>query len=147
MKKQWKDQSYRKKISKSLSKGRKNKNDGVFEISRFCTSTNVIGIASKLLKYFQRNYKWKEIYSYADRRWSEGKLYEKLGMDFVRNTKPNYWYRKNNQIRHHRFEFRKSILKDKLEIFDINKTEYENMLTNGWNRIWDCGHVLYKIEK
>lgn len=130
----------------SLAKGRKNNNDDIYEISRFCTSKNIIGIASKLFKHFQRNYEWKEIYSYADRRWSEGKLYEKLGMEFVKNTKPNYWYWKNELIRYHRFHFRKSILKDKLEIFDSNKSEYENMLMNGWNRIWDCGSSLYSIR-
>ena len=130
----------------SLAKGRKNNNDNIYEISRFCTNKNVIGIASKLLKYFQRNYKWKEIYSYADRRWSKGDLYEKIGMIFIKNTKPNYWYRKNNQYRYHRFHFRKSVLKNKLEIFDPNKSEYENMIDNGWNRIWDCGNSLYRIK-
>lgn len=131
----------------SLAKGRKDTSSiNKFELNRFCTSTNIIGIASKLLKYFQRNYEWKEIYSYADRRWSEGNLYEKIGMKFIKNTKPNYWYRKNSSKRHHRFEFRKDVLKNKLEIFDPNKTEYQNMKDNKWDRIWDCGNKLYSVK-
>lgn len=130
----------------SLAKGRKNNNDNVYEISRFCTNCNIIGIASKFLKYFQKNYEWNEIFSYADRRWSEGNLYEKIGMKLIKNTKPNYWYFKCKK-RHHRFEFRKNVLKDKLENFDPDLTEYENMLNNGWCRIWDCGHKLFSIKK
>lgn len=33
----------------------------------------------------------------------------------------------------------KHLLKDKLEIFDENKTEIENMLDNNFNMIYDCG--------
>jgi len=132
--------------SPSLAKGKVNKNNYTYEISRFCMSINTIGIASKFIKYFQNNYEWNEIYSYADRRWSEGNLYEKIGMLFIKNTQPNYWYFKGTK-RHHRFEFRKSMLKNKLEIFDSNLTEYKNMLNNGWNRIWDCGSKLYSIKK
>lgn len=129
----------------SIAKGRKINYSESFEIARFCMNKNIVGIASKFLKYFQRTYEWDEIYSYADRRWSEGNLYKKLGMEFVKNTKPNYWYFKGTK-RYHRFKFRKSVLSSKLNNFDPNLTEYENMLNNGWNRIWDCGNVLYKIK-
>jgi hypothetical protein len=27
-----------------------------------------------------------------------------------------------------------------LDIFDSKKTEYENMLENGWKRVWDSGN-------
>src|SRR5690606_8212220 len=55
--------------------------EGVYEMYRFCNklNTTVVGGASKLLKYFINEYKPKEIVSYADRRWSQGELYEKLG--------------------------------------------------------------------
>jgi len=130
----------------SLSKGRKDNNNRViYELSRFCSSCCVLGGASKLLTYFKRNYKWAEIYTFADRRWSEGNVYKKIGFINCRETKPNYFYfKKNSLIRQHRFVFRKNILKDKLKKFDSEKTEYENMIDNGYYRIWDCGH--YRLE-
>ena len=136
--------------SLSISKGASSIKN-VFELSRFCSDYNyrIIGGASKLLNYFIKNYKPKEIISYADRRWSSGKLYDNLGFKFVRNTEPNYWYLvrgKNNYIRKHRFGFRKSVLKNKLPKFDEKLTEYENCLMNGIDRIWDCGNKKYIME-
>ncbi|QQV87837.1 hypothetical protein [Campylobacter phage CJLB-7] len=34
-------------------------------------------------------------------------------------------------------------LKDKLEKFDPNLTESENMKLNGYNRVWDCGQGVW----
>jgi len=52
-----------------------------WELLRFSTELghHVPGGASKLLKHFERNYNPKSLISYADRRWSQGKLYEALG--------------------------------------------------------------------
>ena len=131
----------------SLSKGMKTTANRM-ELSRFCSSKSVIGIASKFLSYFQGRYPHhKEIYSFADRRWSEGNVYEKIGMKRISYTEPNYFYfRKPENKRYHRFNFRKDVLREKLERFDSDKTEYENMLENGWYRIWDCGNIKYEIE-
>ena len=30
-----------------------------------------------------------------------------------------------------------------LEKFDNNKTEYENMVSNGWKRVWDSGNAKW----
>jgi hypothetical protein len=96
-----------------------------------------VGGASKLLKYFIKNYKPKSIVSYSDNRWFDGGLYKKLGFNFVNNTSINYWYFKGF-IRYHRYGFRK----DKLvrDGFDQNKTESEIMLERGYGKIWDCGN-------
>lgn len=71
------------------------------------------------------NYNSKEIITYADRSFSQGKLYETLGFKFVGKTEPNYYYIVDG-IRHHRFNYRK----DKLikEGFDSNKSEHFIML-------------------
>lgn len=114
-----------------------------YELIRFCNklNTNVIGGADKLLKYFIQTYKVTDIISYADRRWSKGELYEKLGFNFSHHSNPNYWYIINGQ-RKHRFGFRKSILiKDG---YDKNKSEHEIMLDRKIYRIYDCGNMVYK---
>ena len=50
---------------------------GRYELTKFASllDTTVVGAASKLLKYFIRNSDATEIYSFADRRWSNGHLY------------------------------------------------------------------------
>lgn len=113
----------------------------IYELNRFCSDYNykIPGIASKLLKYFIRNYNPAQIYSYADRRWSVGDVYQQLGFKFVHNTSPNYWYIVGDK-RYHRFNFRKSELPKKLENFNPELTEYQNMLNNNYSRIWDCGN-------
>jgi hypothetical protein len=115
-----------------------------YELTRFCNKldTNVIGAASKFLKYFINNFKPKTIISYADMRWSTGDLYDTLGFDKVSINKPNYWYVIGNK-RKHRFGFRKHILQK--EGFDTtNKTEHEIMLERKIYRIYDCGTITYK---
>lgn len=119
------------------------KYDG-YELSRFCNKLNtiIIGGADKLLKYFVNTYNPKQIISYADRRWSQGNLYEKLGFEKIRINKPNYSYIINKQ-RKHRFNYRKNILKK--QGFDTtNKTEHEIMLERKIYRIYDCGTITYR---
>jgi len=120
--------------------------ENCYELTRFCSNFNfsVIGGASKILKYFETKYNPKEIISYADKRWSDGNLYNVLGFDLVGETQPNYWYIVKNQ-RKHRFAYRKSELPKLLKTYDNNLSEWQNMQLNGYDRIWDCGS--FKFEK
>ena len=104
---------------------------------------NVIGIAGKLFEHFKDNYEWDNIFSYADRRWSDGSLYKIIGFDFVYNTSPNYWYFKEDNKRIHRFNFRKDKIK---HLGNEEQTEWEIMQEQGWNRIWDCGSMKFVIK-
>lgn len=117
-----------------------------WELVRFCNKLgwHIPGSASKLLTYFERNWKPNNIVSYADRRWSKGNLYEKLGFKLDHISPPDYWYFKyQGIIFESRFKYQKHKLMDKLEIFDPNKTEVQNMYANGYNRIFDCGNLVY----
>jgi len=124
------------------AKGIKYKIEGVWELNRFCSDSNyhIPGIAGKLLAYFKNNYSWIEIYSYADRRWSFGNLYEVLGFD-LQTKKPqlNYWYVKGMK-RIHRYKLRKKSHEPK----DI--TEKTLRLLEGYNIIWDCGSLKYSLK-
>lgn len=119
-----------------------------FELCRYATSEPVVGGAGKLLNYFIKTYNPKKIISYADRRWSyiHNNLYEKIGFKKYGVTKCNYWYMKDYRHRYHRFGFRKDVLPKRLKQFDSNLTEWENMKNNGFDRIWDCGSIKYKME-
>jgi len=116
-----------------------------YELIRMCSklNTTVIGGASKLLKYFERNYKPESIISYANRRWSEGNVYEKLGFEWSHNALPNYFYFKNNDILYSRNVFQKHKLKNKLDTFDSELTEKQNMFNNDYRRIFDSGNKVY----
>ena len=65
-----------------------------WEMLRFCNKLgyHIVGGAGKLLKHFERNLKPKSLVSYADRRWSQGKLYKALGFKLDHISAPNYWY-------------------------------------------------------
>lgn len=123
--------------------GRKTE-DGSYELLRFCNklNTNVIGGAGKLLKYFIKINNPKSIISYADRRWSNGNMYYKLGFSFVRNSKPSYSYVINGE-RKDRFGFRKSEL---VKRYNCPKemSEHEFCLSNNWYRIYDCGTMVFE---
>lgn len=120
-----------------------------WEMYRFCNKidTHIVGAASKLFKYFLNNNNVNSIVTYADRRYFSGSMYEKLGFKYSHDSKPNYFYFYKKEYKlHSRLKFQKHKLKKLLDIFDATKTEYENMLLNGWNRIWDCGNSVYKYN-
>jgi hypothetical protein len=125
----------------NISRGGKPENKLSFELNRFCTKKDyrVIGIASKLLTYFKRNYIWEEIYSYADLRWSDGSLYYKLGFSKISQSNPNYFYVKET-TRIYRYSLRKRID----EPVDI--PEWRLRLDEGFYRIWDCGSLKFSLK-
>jgi len=122
----------------------KNKEKNSYELVRFTTNINyrIPGIASKLITYFEKNYCWSELYSYADRCWSMGNLYYKLGFNLDRINPPDYFYIINGK-RKHRWAYRKDIIKNTLPNYDPNLTEYQNMLNHGYDRVWNCGTLKF----
>lgn len=115
-----------------------------FELLRFANAinTNVVGGASKLFKHFVKEHpEISKIVSYADRRWSRGNLYEKIGFKFLHKTDPSYFYRVG-RVRKSRFEFQKHKLVE--QGFDPNKTEHEIMKERKCPRIYDCGTLKYE---
>ena len=111
--------------------GRKKMDSNDWNLNRFCNKlgTTVIGGASKLFKYFNKNYNPKRIISYADKDWSIGKLYYKLGFNLISETKPDYKYIIDGK-RTHKSKWRKSktgISESKLNI----------------SKIWDCGKIKF----
>jgi DNA-binding transcriptional regulator YhcF (GntR family)/very-short-patch-repair endonuclease len=129
-------------------------NDGEYELSRFATKQNyvIIGLASKVLKQFVKDYKPKTIISFADRRWtidSNNNLYTNLGFSLVSITKPTYYYynsKINRYKRFHKFGFGKNNLKKRFPDLDYNKTEKELTSELGYDKIWDCGLFKYELK-
>lgn len=119
-----------------------------WELIRFASKlgVQVIGGASRLLKHF-RNGHDGSIVSYADRRYSNGRLYESIGFKKIGESKPNYWWTKNH-AKLSRYQCQKHKLYKLLgNKFDPAKSESENMLLNGYSRIYDCGNLIYALLK
>jgi hypothetical protein len=113
--------------------GRKRMGDCEWNLNRFCNKIghSVIGGASKLLKYFIREMNPKRIISYADRDWSRGDLYSKLGFTLSSITNPDYRYLFENKLIH-KSRFRKSrtgISESKL----------------GLPKVWNCGKLKFEV--
>jgi len=132
----------------TFSKSRYNKNYE-YELNRFCNKiyTSVIGGFNKLLQYFIKNYS-TSILSYADLRYSNGNIYYKNNFILSHQTPPNYFYSKDKCSLESRLQYQKHKLKEKLTIYDENLSEWENMQLNKYDRIFDCGNLVftYKIK-
>lgn len=119
--------------------------EGQYELLRFCNKldTTVIGGAGKLLKHFIQHVHPKKIITYADKRWSDGNLYEQLGFKYTHDSKPNYFYVIRNK-RENRFNFRKQVLVKKYGC-PKDMSEHNFCISNKWYRIYDCGTKHYEI--
>jgi hypothetical protein len=118
---------------------------GHFELLRFCNIINVsvVGGASRLLKMFIKEMKPIKIVSYANRRWSDGNLYRKLGFSFDGFTEPGYYFfYKNKRINRTKLR-RKELIKlgcdDKLSTADM-------LIYIGAYKIWDCGNYKFSLR-
>lgn len=80
------------------------------------------------------------IISFADKEWSIGDLYFKLGFKKVSESKPNYKYLVEKK-RVNKQRFKKSKLVS--EGFDNSKSETEIMHDRGIYKIWDCGQIKF----
>ena len=94
--------------------------------------------------YFKKNNIWKEVKSFADRRWTvdiDNNLYTKIGFKLDEIEKPDYRYVVGNE-RKHKFLFRKKMLNKKYGL-PLTMTEKEMCNHLGFYRIWDCGLIKY----
>lgn len=121
--------------------GRKKMNENEWNLNRFCSklNTNVVGGASKLFKHFIKIYNPKRLISYADKDWSDGNLYRKLGFIKLMDSSPDYKYIINGR-RIHKSNFKKSII-----MKNEKMTEFEFMSINKIDRIYDCGKIKFEL--
>ena len=118
-----------------------------YELLRFCNKINysIVGGADKLFKHFINTHKPETIISFADRRWSNGNLYNILGFTKYNESEPSYSYVINKK-RVNRFTLRKDVLVSKYNC-PQEMTEKDFCNQNGWYRIYDCGCLCYKWGK
>jgi len=124
--------------------------DTDFELLRASSKLfhNIPGAFSKLLNYFEKNYNPTSLTSYANKRWSKGNVYSKNKFDHIGTTPPGYFYIEGNNFDANpllsRIQFQKHRLNKKLEMFNPDLTETENMYNHNYRKIYDCGHLIFK---
>ncbi|MCJ0743191.1 hypothetical protein [Pedobacter montanisoli] len=115
------------------------------ELVRFATQEGytVTGGLSKLIRYFLEEAKVNDIMTYADRDWSVGNGYEKLGFNKMLYTPPLYMLVD--------LSTGKRYLEDKLpksitaKFLNINKEEElkAQLLQNDFVRVFNTGNIKY----
>lgn len=115
-----------------------------YEINRYATSRNVCGGFGKLLKHtISIISPFVDIVTFADRRWSDGDLYHKLGFVVDRELPPDYAYVVGNN-RIHKFNFRHKHLPTVLgDEYNSNFSEADNC--KHIPRIWNCGLLRFVL--
>ena len=128
-----------------FSKSRYNKGY-TWELIRYVNKCgiNVIGGFSKLLKRF-RIENCGSIISYCDLMVFDGKMYKESGFINIKNTNPGFFYAKGTQIVG-REKLQKHKLKDILKDFDDSLTADQNLLSAGWDKVWNCGNGIWILD-
>lgn len=130
----------------SFGKSRFDKNIE-YELIRYANALdiNVVGGASRLFHHFKKHHMPNTIISYSDKRWNTGNLYKQLGFTFDHSSAPNYFYfHPTNYLKlESRQAYQKHKLQSILKTFNPSLTEWENMINNGYDRIWDCGNDVW----
>lgn len=119
-----------------------------WELLRFCNKlgVSVIGGFAKLLKFFEKEYKPKSLLTYSEKRLFSSGVYLQNGFKQLRDSKPMYFYIKNGKYIGTQYKFRRKNLPKLLDSFDPSLTEWQNMINNGYDRVWDCGHRVFVKE-
>ena len=122
-------------------------NDHDYELIRFASHNGycIAGGASRLLRHFRDSHDGS-IVTYADRRYSDGTFYAKLGFALKGVSQPNYWYVKNYD-KLSRYACQKHKLPELLgDGFDASLSERENMIANGYHVVHDCGNLVFELK-
>jgi virulence-associated protein VapD len=122
--------------------------DGESNITRYTIDqkASYTGLFSKFIKYIQNDRPAvKTLTTFADRRWSVGKIYKSSGFTEEYQVGPDYFYT-NYKERWHKSNFMKTKISKKFNVDATNKTEKQLMEELGFDRIWDCGKIKFRLD-
>jgi hypothetical protein len=99
-----------------------------YELIRFASLKGyvVVGGMNKLLKAFTEEHQPDDIMSYADRDWSDGRSYEKLGFIKIKNSLPQTFHIDLNTF--HRLLVNRITDEKYLDIFNAGSIKYIKIL-------------------
>lgn len=121
-------------------------------IDRWATNINYSfpGLFSRLLSWWIKKENFKgTIETWCDNRLGTGKVYQSAGFSEKECSRPGYWYFKNSGLEN-RVKYQRHKLKTLFSLSDYENrqdlTEYDIMLSQGYDRLWDAGHTKWTKE-
>lgn len=114
------------------------------ELVRFATKAGitVVGGLSKLIKHYLKLNPVNDLMTYADRDWSIGKGYEKMGFELTETVKPIFFFlNMESGIRY----LANKVPQETLDEFEQQKTlTLQKFLTeNGYQQVFNTGNLKY----
>ena len=114
-----------------------------YELVRYATSCQVRGGHSKSVAFFERNYTYDNLVTFADLTFGSGNLYRTSGWEEDSVIPPDYSYLVGDS-RKHKFGFRKSSFRNNPSLkFEEGMTEGELAQLNGLIRVYDAGKIRF----
>ena len=113
-------------------------------LSRFAADGHVQGAAGKLLSVSQRDHP-KDVWTFSDNRYTDGRLYETLGFTKTDDVAPSYSYWKSGST-FHKSRCKRSELWEK-QGFKSNSTEQQLTREMGYKRLWDMGKMKWFLKE
>lgn len=114
-----------------------------YELVRYATSAIVQGGHSKLVSYFEKNYSYQNLITFADLTFSDGGLYKNTGWIEDKVLAPDYQYLVNG-VRKHKFGYRIERFKRDPDLqYMEGMTERELAELNGLLRVYDAGKIRF----
>jgi hypothetical protein len=106
-----------------------------YELVRFASlcGITVNGGLSKLLHFFIEQYHPAHLMTYADRDWSRGNSYKKMGFDFLENTSPQEFFIHPDEM---------------IRLYPQRLVETENeLLQKGYLKIYNAGNSKFTLDR
>lgn len=116
------------------------------ELVRFASKDGltIVGGLSKLIKHFLKEVHVNDLMTYADRDWSLGKGYDKLGFELTHVTEPAFLYiNQKNLIRYFPHRLPKNVLCDFEKQDILNLEDY--LAANSYIKIFNTGNFKYHL--
>jgi hypothetical protein len=122
----------------------KQRGTGDIELVRFCSDEKShAGLFSKMFCFSTKIEGYEYVVSFADRRYSEGRVYEVNNFTETKIIPPDYRYIKGLKT-FHKSLFTKNRIAAKFNLDMAEITETEAMKILGYQRIYDCGKIRYE---
>ncbi|KQB99026.1 hypothetical protein [Pedobacter sp. Hv1] len=116
------------------------------ELVRFASKDGltIVGGLSKLIKHFSKQIKINDLMTYADRDWSLGKGYDKLGFNLSELTEPGILYVNTTTLIRY---FKHRLPKNILTAFEAqNVLNLDDFLAeNGYVKLFNTGNLKYHL--
>lgn len=128
-----------------LGRHHRKKDKDTMVLTRLCfkQGCQIVGGSSKLFSAcinYCKNNNVKNIISWSDNRWSDGKVYKNLGFFLEEDLGPDYCY---VDISNPKKRISKQSQKKRNSNCPENTTELEWANSRGLSRIWDCGKTRW----